>query len=51
MLGGTIQEPWIQKINLGFLLTDPTRKTPTLAERLNKLSVYMVSELYLQALR
>jgi hypothetical protein len=49
MLGGKIQEPWIQKVNLCFLLTDPTKQTPTLAERLNKLSVYMVSELYLQA--
>jgi hypothetical protein len=26
MLGGTIQEPWIQKVYLGFLLTDPTKK-------------------------
>jgi hypothetical protein len=27
MLGGTIQEePWIQKVNLCFLLTDPTKK-------------------------
>jgi hypothetical protein len=28
MLGGTIQEPCIQKAYLRFLLTDPT-KTPT----------------------
>jgi hypothetical protein len=26
MLGGTIQESWIQIVNLGFLLTDPTKK-------------------------
>jgi hypothetical protein len=26
MLGGTIQEPSIQKLYLGFLLTDPTKK-------------------------
>jgi hypothetical protein len=26
-----IQEPWIQKVHLGFLLTDPTKKNPTLA--------------------
>jgi hypothetical protein len=25
MLGGTIQEPFIQKVNLGLLLTDPTK--------------------------
>jgi hypothetical protein len=31
MLGVTIQEPWIKKVNLGFLLTDPTKKPPTLA--------------------
>jgi hypothetical protein len=30
MLGGTIQEPWIQKVNSGFLSTEST-KTPTLA--------------------
>jgi hypothetical protein len=29
MLGGTIQEPSTQKINLGLLLTDPTKKTPS----------------------
>jgi hypothetical protein len=33
MLGGTIQEPCIQKVDLGFLLKDPT-KNPTLALRL-----------------
>jgi hypothetical protein len=31
MLGGKIQEPWIQKVNLGFILADPTKYTPTLA--------------------
>jgi hypothetical protein len=31
MLGGSNQEPWIQKVYLGVLLTDPTKKTPTLA--------------------
>jgi hypothetical protein len=30
MLGSTIQEPCIQKVYLGFLLTDPTTKTPEL---------------------
>jgi hypothetical protein len=27
-LGGTNQEPWIQKVNLGFLSSDPTKKKP-----------------------
>jgi hypothetical protein len=31
MFGGKIQEPWIQKVNLSFLLTDPRKKTPKLA--------------------
>jgi hypothetical protein len=26
MLGGTIQEPWIQKVNLCFPFADPTKK-------------------------
>jgi hypothetical protein len=30
MLWVTIQEPWIQEVYLGILLTDPTKKTPTL---------------------
>jgi hypothetical protein len=59
MLGGTNQEPCIQKVYLGFLLTDLTKKSPTLAfflldllkESLNKLFIYMVPDLYLQALR
>jgi hypothetical protein len=29
MLGGSNQEPWIQEVYLGFLLTDPTKKTST----------------------
>jgi hypothetical protein len=31
LIGGTIQEPRIQKVYLGFLSTDPTVKNPTLA--------------------
>jgi hypothetical protein len=27
-LGGKIQEPYIQKVYLGFLKTDPTKKKP-----------------------
>jgi hypothetical protein len=26
MYGGKNQEPWMQKVYLGFLLTDPTKK-------------------------
>jgi hypothetical protein len=59
MLGGTIQEPSIQKVYLGFLLTDPTKKTteirnevyvgmselnfPTILIRLTKATLTIVS--------
>jgi hypothetical protein len=45
MLGGTIQEPWIQRVNVGFLLSDSTKNTPTFAlvcfKFLNKLMLML----------